>query len=45
MSTAFMSGVMAELWPEKIPERIAISDHHIRSIPEVLSLVETLSNA
>ena len=39
MSPVFMSEVMAELWPERIPERLAQCDHHIRSIPEVLTLI------
>ena len=43
MSTAFVSGVMAELWPDRIPERISSSDYHIEAIPEVLSLLEPRS--
>ena len=39
MKTVLVSGVIRELWPEKIPERAAISDHHIASVPEVLGLV------
>jgi putative hydrolase of the HAD superfamily len=39
LSPVFVSGVMAELWPERIPERLAHADHHIRSIPEVLELL------
>jgi putative hydrolase of the HAD superfamily len=39
MSPVFVSGVMAELWPERIPERLAQSDHHIHRISEVLALV------
>ena len=40
MTTVFLSGVMAELWPERIPERMRASDHHLESIPEVYSLLE-----
>ena len=40
MTTAFLSGVMAELWPERIAEPIAVSDHHLESIPGVHSLLE-----
>lgn len=39
MSPVFVSGVMAELWPERIPERLAQADHHVRNIPEILALV------
>ena len=39
MSPVFVSGVMAELWPERIQERLAQCDHHVRSIPEVLALI------
>ena len=37
-STAFISGVMPDLRPEKLPERVALSDYYIRSIPEVFPL-------
>jgi putative hydrolase of the HAD superfamily len=40
MSTVFVSGVMAQLWPERIEERRAISDHHVERIPELLSLLD-----
>ena len=39
MSPVFVSGVMAELWPERIPEKLAQCDHHVRTISEVLHLV------
>jgi putative hydrolase of the HAD superfamily len=39
MTPVFISGVMEELWPELIPERLAQAEHHIRRIPEVLALV------
>ena len=39
MSTVFVSGVMATLWPERIAERRATSDHHVERIPELLTLL------
>ena len=39
MTPVFMSGIMQELWPERIPERLAQCDHHVRSIREVLALL------
>lgn len=39
MTTTFLSGVMAELWPERVAERIAVSDYHLESIPQVYSLL------
>jgi len=39
MSTVFVSGVIAELWPERVPQRLAICDHHIERIPQILALV------
>ena len=39
MSPVFLSGVMAELWPERIPERLAQCDHHITRVPELLVLL------
>ncbi len=38
MSPVFLSGVMAELWPERIPERLAQCDHHVTRVPELLAL-------
>jgi putative hydrolase of the HAD superfamily len=38
LSTVFVSGVMAELWPERVAERLAISDHHIIWLPEILTI-------
>jgi putative hydrolase of the HAD superfamily len=38
-STAFVSGVIAELWPHYIEPRIAISDYHLQFVPEVLDLL------
>ena len=39
MTTVFISGVIAELWPEHIEHRRSLCDHHITQIPEVLSLL------
>ena len=39
MSPVFVSAVMAELWPERIQERLAQCNHHVRIVPEVLALV------
>ncbi len=39
MSTAFVSGVMASLWPERVEERRSTSDHHVERIPELLPLL------
>lgn len=39
LSTVFVSGVVAELWPERVAPRLAIADHHIERIPEVLALL------
>ena len=39
MSTVFISGVMAELWPERVQQRLALCDHHVERIPEVLPLL------
>ena len=39
MSTVFVSGIIAELWPARVPERLALCDHHVERIPEVLMLL------
>ena len=39
MTTVFVSGVIAELWPEYVPQRIPIADHHVAWVPEILGLV------
>lgn len=39
MYTAFVSGMMASLWPDRIEERRATSDYHIERIPELLPLL------
>jgi putative hydrolase of the HAD superfamily len=39
MSTVFMSGVMAHLWPGRVNERRAAADHHVERIPDLLPLL------
>jgi len=39
LSTVFISGIVAELWPERVAPRLAIADHHIERIPELLALL------
>jgi len=39
MSTVFVSGVMASLWPERVSERRASADYHIERVPELLALL------
>jgi putative hydrolase of the HAD superfamily len=39
LTTVFVSGVIAELWPEKIPARIASADHHLKWVHEVPGLL------
>ena len=39
MSTVFVSGVMAALWPDQVPQRRAVCDHHVERVPEVLALL------
>jgi putative hydrolase of the HAD superfamily len=43
MRTVFISGVLGELWPEKVAERMDIADHHITWIPEILPLLGVAS--
>jgi putative hydrolase of the HAD superfamily len=38
MPTVFVSGVIAELWPERVPQRLAICDYHVERIPQILGL-------
>jgi putative hydrolase of the HAD superfamily len=33
MSTVFMSGVIAELWPERVKQRVPLADHHVARSP------------
>jgi putative hydrolase of the HAD superfamily len=44
LTTVLMSGIIGELWPEKIAARLPFADHHIRAIPELLPLVELNQN-
>ena len=39
MPTVFVSGVVAELWPELVQQRLLSCDHHVECIPQVLALV------
>jgi hypothetical protein len=39
MKTVFVSGVIAELWPETVAQRMPTADHHIEWVPEILSLL------
>lgn len=39
LSTVFVSGVVAELWPDRVALRRASCDHHIERIPEMLNLL------
>jgi putative hydrolase of the HAD superfamily len=41
MPTVFVSGVIAEFWPDRIPQRLAICDYHIERIPQILTLLES----
>ncbi len=38
LSTVFVSGVIAEHCPERVPERLEISDHHVTWVPQILTL-------
>jgi putative hydrolase of the HAD superfamily len=37
--TVFVSGVIAEHWPDRVPQRIKISDYHVTSMPQILTLL------
>lgn len=39
LTTVFVSGVIAELWPERIPARIASADHHLEWAHEMPGLL------
>lgn len=39
LRTVFVSGVIEELWPERIAARRAVADHHVRWVPEMLPLL------
>jgi putative hydrolase of the HAD superfamily len=40
LTTVFVSGVIAELWPERMPARIASADHHLKWAHEVPGLLQ-----
>ena len=42
MPTVFISGVIAQRWPERVQERLSSCDHHVERIPQVLPLVGLL---
>jgi len=35
LTTVFVSGVIQELWPDRVPRLMAAADHHIRGVPEI----------
>jgi putative hydrolase of the HAD superfamily len=37
--TIFASGILEDIWPERIAARRAVADHHVRWIPEILPLL------
>jgi putative hydrolase of the HAD superfamily len=39
MPTVFISGVVTELWPGRVQQRLSTCDHHVERIPQVLTLV------
>ena len=39
LTTVFVSGVIAELWPERIPQRIEAADHHVVWASQILPLL------
>lgn len=39
LSTVFVSGVIAEHWPDRVSERIKISDYHVTLMPQILCLL------
>lgn len=45
LRTVFVSGVIEELWPERIEARKAIADHHVRWAHEVEGLVREMQLA
>ncbi len=44
LSTVFVSGVIAEHWPDRVPERIRISDYHVTLMPQILCLLRLSGN-
>ena len=43
LTTVFISSVVAELWPDRVPERLAVCDHHIERIPQILELLDAVT--
>lgn len=43
LRTVFISGVIAELWPQRLAGRLATADHHIVALPEIETVVAELS--
>lgn len=39
LSTVFVSGVIGELWPETVAQRVPTADHHITAVPEIVALL------
>jgi putative hydrolase of the HAD superfamily len=39
LSTVFVSGVIAEHWPDRVADRIKISDYHVTLMPQILTLL------
>ncbi len=39
LSTVFISGIVKELWPERVSARVALADYHIERIPEILGIL------
>ena len=41
-TTVFVSGIIRELWPDRIPERKSIAHHHIEELPGIVALVDRI---
>ena len=39
LTTVFVSGVTAELWPERVEERMSLADYHVERVPEMIGLL------
>jgi putative hydrolase of the HAD superfamily len=39
LTTVFVSGVVAQCWPDQVPPRLAVCDLHVRRVPELLPLL------
>jgi len=39
LKTIFVSGIIEELWPEKVEDRIELADQHVKTIPEIIPLI------